>query len=199
MCFKERLERTILRRKRQSQVRRSPKCSDIHSLERGVPPPPLELLQLRQHSGYGPLSGPKSDPDSDTPLASLYRLYKLVVLRKLDHIEDEMDYFWSRRWEVASIPDPFERNLERGAVLACCSFLLAENFNNRISLDLVDDDQASRDRLEKPPRWALEVAPLPSKLYVGDRKGRSVVDNMTASKLFMIKNVQIDLTGLGLG
>lgn len=199
--LKDRLQQALRRRERQDrgEGKSPPKCSDIHSIELGIPLPPLQLLESPQQSRYSHLLKRSAEGDSDTPVASLYRLYRYVILRQINLIEDEVDYFWSRKWEVASIPDPLDKHAARSAVLACCTFLLAEDFSGRITLDQQDDAQSSRDRLEKPPRWALETESLSQRLFINDKSGKSSIDITPASRLFMIKNIHIDLTDLGLG
>lgn len=199
--MRDRLKKAIRRRAEQGTIvnKNHIRCSDLHSIELGIPLPPLKLLELQGKSQPCQQCNRTTLGDSDTPVASLYRLYKHVVLRHIGFIEDEIDYFWSRRWEVASIPDPFDKDPERCAVLACCTFLLAEYFNGRVELDLQDEEQGNRDRLEKAPRWALETEPLPHKLFIGNALDREDTESTPASRLFMIKNVYIDLMDLGLG
>src|SRR5579859_4311016 len=54
----------------------------------------------------------------DSPLASLFRMYEMLLCGLNDQLACEAEYFWRRKWRISAIPDPatctgWERDLDR--------------------------------------------------------------------------------------
>lgn len=78
----------------------------------------------------------------DTPLRSLYRIYEVIAARQLYAIGSEVEYFWhqSRRsWAIDRIPDPYDNDPVRYALLAAIAEQLAHSFNWRMSIGMRRD------------------------------------------------------------
>lgn len=175
-----------------------------------LPSNPRELLEYRTHYEI-PLLNRRIDPESDTPLAALYRLYEHIVLDQNIEMRNEIEAFWfHNEWKVKDIPDPKDPDPERYGCLACIPALLCVSFNKRIELglprdapaiftqDQLDEWKAQEREYEQIPLWTKSVAKLKDTLAIPhwDNSKRDFVpldgfESEKASKQFAEKNVLI--------
>ena len=124
---------------------------------------------------------------SDTPLATIYRIYVAILAGRYLSLRNEIEYFWDQKqWRVYDIPEPPPtiQDKEQRAILATIPYLLARAFNSLIQEGLPRDAPAILDSelmkhlrarpkvLEKVPRWAELVEPLSRPLLIPDAAGR---------------------------
>lgn len=176
-----------------------------------LPPSPRELIANRVAYEM-PLLGRKVNPETDTPLAALYRIYEHVILDQHLEMRNELEAFWYHTsWAVADLPDPRDPDPERYACLACITMLLCAAFNKRISLglprdapaifteDMMDEWKAREPSFERGPEWAARVPPLKEELAIPhwDNTQRDFVpldkrlEHGKASPEFASKNILI--------
>ena len=106
-------------------------------------PPPRHLLANRVVYEIPLLNRGRIEPDGDTPLAALYRIYEHIVLDQHIEVRNEIEAFWYHAdWAVRDLPDPRDPHPERYACLACIPALLCLAFNKRIELGLPRDAPA---------------------------------------------------------
>ena len=175
-----------------------------------LPPAPRDLLAGRvvyevpllnrgQNSGI--------QPDEDTPLAALYRIYEHLVLDQHIEIRNEIEAFWYHAdWAVREIPDPSDPHPERYACLACIPALLCLAFNKRIGLglprdapaiftrDMLDSWRTQEQQLEEEPPWTDEVPCLSETLAIphwdNDQRDFVIPDSsQSVSQEFSRKNI----------
>ena len=88
----------------------------------------------------------------DSSLASLLRMYELLLCGFNEQLALEAEYFWKRKWRVSKIPNPvdcaWELDLERERVCQALTVILVDAFNYHIS-----SDDLSRTK-HKISRWA---------------------------------------------
>ena len=64
----------------------------------------------------------------DSSLASLLRMYELLLCGLDEQLALEAQYFWNRKWKVGKVPDPtkygWEKDLERDRICQDSSGLL---------------------------------------------------------------------------
>lgn len=174
-----------------------------------LPLQPRELLAGRLIYEIPLLQRKPADPDTDTPIASLYRIYEHLVLDQHIAIRNEFEAFWFQSsWALCKIPDPRDPNPERYACLAGIVRLLCLAFNKRIDLGLPRDApsiftqsmlkewRASERLREETPIWVAEVPKLDEILQIPhwDNTQREFVplDSFTddrASQEFADKNI----------
>ncbi|OTB04341.1 hypothetical protein M426DRAFT_22962 [Hypoxylon sp. CI-4A] len=151
------------------------------------------------------------DPETDTPLAALYRIYEHIVLDQHIEIRNEIETFWYHAtWAVCDIPDPKDPDPERYACLACIPALLCLAFNKRIGLglprnappiftrDMLNEWRAQERQYEEQPSWVQAVPRLPEVLAIPhwDNGKRDFVplggfEQTNASPEFARKNILI--------
>lgn len=160
-------------------------CSVFHSIELGIPPPPLEIIQKRPDPAFVERIKAYILKSSEvTPLASVYRMYVHIMLDD-GLFQKEVLHFMAKRWQAKSIPDPHDRDTERLAMLSCTVALLVDRMRERgISDDL--------------PGWATDVPPLPQPLVIpfknkerGKQETLSKIDDPRASAIFGRKNILV--------
>ncbi|KAF7510961.1 hypothetical protein GJ744_005507 [Endocarpon pusillum] len=124
---------------------------------------------------------------SDTPLATIYRIYVAILGGRHLALRNEVEYFWNQRqWRVCDIPEPplsIVTDREQRAVLATIPYLLVKAFNRLINRGLprdapaiIHDELMARLKLrpkvfEKVPKWAESVQPLDKPLVIPDSRG----------------------------
>ncbi len=159
-----------------------------------------------------PLLNRRVLPESDEPLAALYRIYEHILLDQWIEIRNEFEQFWYQTsWSVYDMPDPKDPDPERYACLACVPMLLCVAFNRRIELGLPRDapsiftaemmeewKRRGPPNYEEVPPWAEGVAPVKSVLAIPhwDKKQRDFVpldtfEDRRASPQFASKNILI--------
>ncbi|KAI9842910.1 MAG: hypothetical protein M1837_006742 [Sclerophora amabilis] len=139
---------------------------------------------------------------TDTPLASLYRLYVDVVDDFTIELRNEIEYFFSQSsWRVAAIPDPKDPDPARYAILSVLPHLLVPAFNRLIARGLPRDapaiimdfeDLERRPRvLEDVPPWCAGVPGLGDTLKIPNHQGEVLPDRSDerASPEFLVKNI----------
>ena len=87
----------------------------------------------------------------DSSLASLLRMYELVLCGLDDELAREAEYFWNRKWKVTRIPDPtrygWEVDLERGRICQAIVTTLVDSFNYYVPT-------SGRRTCQRIPKWA---------------------------------------------
>ncbi|KAM5352677.1 hypothetical protein ACJ41O_005399 [Fusarium nematophilum] len=176
----------------------------------GRPPPPRELLAHRTHYEV-PLLNRRVDPDQDSPLSALYRIYEHLVLDQNLEIRNEIEAFWYHKdWAVADIPDPSDHDPERYACLACIPPLLCLAFNRRIEMglpreapsifnqDMLDEWRGQERKYESEPAWTEMVPQLNEALVIphwdNEKRGFVPLEGFgcpEASREFAKKNILV--------
>ncbi|KAJ3514625.1 hypothetical protein NM208_g15045 [Fusarium decemcellulare] len=174
------------------------------------PPPPRELLTHRTHYEL-PLLNRRVDPNEDSPIYALYRIYEHLVLDQHLELRNEIEAFWYHAdWAVVDIPDPCDPDPDRYACLACIPALLCLAFNKRIEMglpreappvfnqDMLDQWRAQERKFESAPLWTDKVPQLDEVLIIPhwDNQERDFVplksfDCAEASKEFADKNILV--------
>lgn len=99
----------------------------------------------------------------DTPLRTIYRLYEIMMTREFVLLRLECEYMWhqaSKKWSLASIPDPQDTNPVRYAMLASIVEELVKAFNWRLSNgQRRDKKHVVRTTANPHPPYVPEVAP----------------------------------------
>lgn len=139
---------------------------------------------------------------TDTPTASLYRMYTDIVDDFTIELRNELEYFFNRSdWSVSAIPDPQDPNPARYAILSVLPHLLVPAFNRLISRGLPRDapaiivdfeEQEKRPRiLEEVPAWCERVPPMDHTLVIPSEAGKVLTDknDELASPEFLVKNI----------
>lgn len=176
-----------------------------------LPPPPRQLIAGRTVYELPLLGRRRADPDTDTPLRALYRIYEHLVLDQHIEMRNELEYFWYRNsWAVQDIPDPRDPDPERYACLACIPKLLCLAFNKRIGMglprdappiftgDMMDEWKAREPKFEDAPLWVAGVPRVREILIIphwdNDRRdfvGLDGFEDRRASAEFADKNILI--------
>ncbi|EIM80259.1 uncharacterized protein STEHIDRAFT_105911 [Stereum hirsutum FP-91666 SS1] len=141
-------------------------------------------------------------PAKDTPAACFYRICTFFVLQWTTAFRRELEYFCCTHpdWSIAVLPDPFDSDSLRAAVLAVLTKLMCESFNRRIDLGLPrdapaiiidwDEIQSRPKKFEHPPEWATSTPPLSTRAVIPDDQGVSPNEADTnASSHFMEMNI----------
>lgn len=175
-----------------------------------LPPPPRELITNRVIY-EGPLLGRRVLPETDSPLAALYRIYEHLCLDQHLELRNELEAFWYHSsWAVRDIPDPQDPDPERYACLACIPKILCLAFNARIRLglprdapsifthDMLDEWRSQEPKFEEEPGWVAAVPRLNQTLGIPhwDNELRDFVtlsgfEDEKASPEFRDKNILI--------
>lgn len=91
----------------------------------------------------------------DSPLASLVRMYELLLCGFDEQLGLEVEYFWNRKWKVGKIPDPreygWDRDLGRDRIFQAIAITLLDSFNYRVC---TGDETRSMDKI---PKWATPL------------------------------------------
>ena len=186
--------------------------AQIESPRTALPPQPRELIRGRLEYER-PLLGRFVDEDTDTPLATIYRIYEHLVLDQHIEIRNEFETLWFKSdWKVCDIPDPCDPDPERYAVLACIPALLCLAFNKRLELglprhapgiftrDQLEEWRSQEREYETEPSWVKSVPALTSTLAIphwnNDKREFVTLDDFEkdkdkASKEFERKNILI--------
>jgi len=122
--------------------------------------------------------------NSDTPSASLYRLYQFFVIDWPIQFRNELEHFWQctdSEWAVNALPDPKDPDPVRYAILAVLVQQMCMGFNRLIDLGLprdapaiVDDFDELRARpkiREVAPEWAKAVPPFEETIVIPNASG----------------------------
>lgn len=141
-------------------------------------------------------------PAHDTATACLYRIYTFFVLHWTTAFRRELEYFCCRHpgWSVSSLPNPFDPDPLRAAILAVLTQLMCETFNRRIDLGLPrdappiildwDEVQSRPKVFEHPPTWATQTPPLLERTVLPDEQGISPEEaDPYASAQFLKMNI----------
>jgi hypothetical protein len=144
---------------------------------------------------------------AETPLDRLYIMYHYLVRGDYTVLRNEVqDFFDHWAWKVRNIPDPFDHDPERYAILAIIASYLAHGFNRRIKIG----GQCRRkpagsweiaaetffggtrhlpymEKLEKPPKWVKKVPKVQGGLELG--RGNWHVARRRKSEKFAGKGV----------
>jgi hypothetical protein len=160
------------------------------------------VRSIWRHGGAGYL---KRNSPTDTPLASLYRLYHFIVTDDTIELRNELEFFFNRaEWPVNAIPDPKDTDPQRYAILAVLTALMCRAFNRLIAKGLPRDAPpivsdwetlAAQPRiLEEVPQWAKEVPALETRLDIPDEKDVFLdgPGDPKACKEFLAKNILIE-------
>ncbi|KZV61753.1 hypothetical protein PENSPDRAFT_284401 [Peniophora sp. CONT] len=114
----------------------------------------------------------------DTPTASLYRLYEFFIIGWVTAYRNELEYFCRQHpdWAIAELPDPADHYPLRYTIISVLTRLMCESFNRRIELGLPRDAPAivldftelrARPKIyERPPTWAMRMAPMPKRIVI---------------------------------
>jgi hypothetical protein len=174
------------------------------------PPPPRSIIEnpsLFWNTILARKFGAPQGYFEDSPLFALYRLYELVVIDRVLAYRNALEAFWRQRnWDIHSIPDPEDDDIERYAFLAGCTYLLARSFNERVKLglrrdnpSLITPEEAERARntpdhlrrWEKVPEWAANVAPLRDTFVLPTHDGVTIddKDDPRVDPDFLTKNI----------
>ncbi|KAJ9165794.1 hypothetical protein NKR19_g37 [Coniochaeta hoffmannii] len=131
----------------------------------------------------------------------------LLSLTKVISYRNALESFWRQRaWPVHDIPDPEDKDPERYAFLACCTYLLARSFNQRVKLglsrnmpSLLTPEEAEEARnvpenlrqYEKVPDWTEKVPALKETLLIPTDNGELLEgrDDSRADPDFLSKNI----------
>jgi len=131
------------------------------SLTRPVPPPnsshalrchpefyakPFENFQVQRKR--------RSFRLRDSSLASLLRMYEMLLCGLGKQLAQEADYFASQKWRVENIPDPtrvgWEHDLERQRICQAVAIVLVDAFNHQD----ISGESRGGVRLHSVPKWA---------------------------------------------
>lgn len=176
---------------------------------RSLAPSPRELICHREKYELSILQRQAIDPEHDTPLDALYRLYEHIMLDQNIEMRNELEAFWFHcDWKVCEIPDPKDPDPERYAVLAVIPTLLVLAFNKRIELGLprhappiftydeLDQWKREERKLEKEPDWVDGVIGCENQLAIphwnNDQKKFITLSNLDdpgVSEEFAQKNI----------
>lgn len=167
-----------------------------------VPPPPQFLLDHREDiaSYY-----PQRVRETDSALATVYRIYAAILGGRDLSLRSELEYFFNHKdWVVSKIPDPKDPDPARYAVVAAVIYLLVASFNKLIGMGLprgapaiIDDEiearlKAQDKKWEIVPDWASKAPMLQEPLLVPDGEGILPTDEnkKTADPFMLEKNVR---------
>lgn len=128
-----------------------PQIAEVDSSRNALPPAPQELIRGRLEYEQ-PLLRRVVDEGTDTPLATIYRIYEHLILDQHIEIRNEFEALWFKSdWKICDITEPCDPDPERYAVLACIPALLCLAFNKRIELGLPRHAPSvfTRDQLEE--------------------------------------------------
>jgi hypothetical protein len=112
-------------------------------LSRPIPPPssPYTIslnrkLYARKYHLFNQRRDSKLFRLRDSPLASIFRMYEMLLCRMNESLAAEAEYFWTRHWQTRTIPNPSdhgcERDLDRDRLCEIIVICLVEPFNSRI-------------------------------------------------------------------
>jgi len=99
----------------------------------------------------------------DTPLRAIYRLYEIFVTQEFVLLRLECEYMWhqsSRKWSLNSIPDPYDPDPIRYAMLASIVEELVKAFNWRLGNgQRRNGKNVCRTRENPTPKYVPETVP----------------------------------------
>ena len=141
---------------------------------------------------------------TDTPLASIYRMYVAIVGGNDLWLRSEVEIFFRKpTWSIIDIPDPKDTIQARYAVLAAIPYLLVKAFNRNINMGLPRDApsifseeeeaefRARPKKLEMVPGWAQRVPAMKERIEIPDGRGQVPKDehDERADKDMLRKNI----------
>ncbi|KAF4994790.1 hypothetical protein FDECE_12995 [Fusarium decemcellulare] len=158
----------------------------------GRPPPPRELLTHRTHYEL-PLLNRRVDPNEDSPIYALYRIYEHLVLDQHLELRNEIEGFWYHAdWAVVDIPDPCDPDPDR------IEMGLPREAPPVFNQDMLDQWRAQERKFESAPLWTDKVPQLDEVLIIPhwDNQERDFIplksfDCAEASKEFTNKNILV--------
>lgn len=132
------------------------------SFTRAVPPPSSShallchpSLYSKTYENFEGQRKKRSFRFQDSSLASLVRMYEMVLCGLGKQLAQEAEYFATQKWQVKDIPDPtrvgWEHDLERERVLQALAIILIDALNDQI---LSDEGGISAGGLHSVPKWA---------------------------------------------